>query len=176
MDKSTLRAEIRARLNTVSSTEKANRSAMIFDSLASLHDLCEAHCVAAYMPLADEPDSREFVERMASETRVVIPRVEGDDMEFFDYSPTCLKRGAFGIAEPQYGDAVDAAMIDVMIVPGRAFTRDGMRLGRGKGYYDRYMARNGFRATCIGVCFSEQLVDEIPCDSHDRRVDMVVCG
>ena len=67
-----------------------------------------------------------------------------------------------------------AADIDVMVVPGVAFTSVGDRLGRGKGYYDRYMAREGFRAQTIGVCYSCQLCDELPVEEHDRRVDRVI--
>ena len=61
-----------------------------------------------------------------------------------------------------------------MVVPGVAFSADGVRLGRGKGYYDRYIAREGFRAYTIGVCYDCQMLGQLPCDEHDRRVDSVI--
>ena len=61
-----------------------------------------------------------------------------------------------------------------MVVPGVAFASDGRRLGRGKGYYDRYLAREGFRAYTVAVCYSCQLRDDVPAEPHDKRVDEVV--
>ena len=98
------------------------------------------------------------------------------EMEFFDYEPTALADGAYGIAEPQGESVCAAAEIDLMIVPGVAFTREGVRLGRGKGYYDRYLAREGVRAYTVGVCYACQLLQELPSEEHDRRVDIVVAG
>ena len=61
-------------------------------------------------------------------------------------------------------------------VPAVAFTRRGERLGRGKGFYDCYLSREGFRAYTVGVCYSHQLLDTLPTEPHDRRVDEVVVG
>ncbi len=176
MDKPALRAEIRARIKAIDEGEKARRSTEIFTRIDALDAIRSARCVATYMPLADEVDSRRFADRLAEHCRVVIPRVEGDGMDFYDYVPERLSSGAFGIDEPAGEKAARVEDIDVMIVPARAFTPEGDRLGRGKGYYDRYLSRKGFRAVCIGVCFAEQMVKNIPCDAHDRRVDMVIYG
>ena len=77
----------------------------------------------------------------------------------------------WGIREPQ-GPAVDPSIIDLVIVPGVAFTLDGGRLGHGKAYYDRFLPLA--RAVTIGACFDEQLVDELPMEPHDVRLDRVV--
>ena len=76
--------------------------------------------------------------------------------------------------EPAGATPVPPQEIDVIIVPGRAFSPDGVRLGRGRGYYDRYLSREGFRALKIGVCFAEQLVGDIPSEEHDIRMDRIV--
>ena len=85
-----------------------------------------------------------------------------------------MQVGSYGILEPQSGEPCDASEIDVMIVPGVAFGRDGARLGRGKGFYDRYLARKGFRAESVGVCLDFQLFDTLPMEPHDRVMDCVI--
>ena len=64
----------------------------------------------------------------------------------------------------------------MMVVPGVAFTAAGERMGRGKGYYDRYLSREGFRAYSVGVCFGCQMCEELPTEPHDRRMDEVIKG
>jgi 5-formyltetrahydrofolate cyclo-ligase len=64
--------------------------------------------------------------------------------------------------------------IDVILVPGLAFTRLGQRLGRGGGYYDRYLASLPAKTLKIGVCFGFQIVDALPTESHDQAVAAVV--
>lgn len=64
--------------------------------------------------------------------------------------------------------------IDAALIPALACTRRGERLGRGAGFYDRFLARSGFRAASIGVIFSAQLADQLPREPHDRALDWVV--
>jgi 5-formyltetrahydrofolate cyclo-ligase len=84
-----------------------------------------------------------------------------------------LVASKFGVQEPS-GPAVNVDEIDFVIVPGLAFTTAGDRLGYGMGYYDRFLPT--VSATSVGVCFTEQLVDEMPLADHDVRVDMVVAA
>lgn len=85
-----------------------------------------------------------------------------------------MQSGAFGIEEPTGEIEVPAQDIDLIIVPARAFTRRGERLGRGGGFYDKYMSLSGFRAYKIGIAYSVQIFDSLPCDTHDIKVDEVV--
>ena len=80
--------------------------------------------------------------------------------------------GAFRIEEPDGDNTVDISDIDLIIVPGVAYDRDGNRVGRGKGYYDRLLRRS--TATTIGVCYDFQLFDEIDAEEHDIPVHFVV--
>lgn len=77
-------------------------------------------------------------------------------------------------AAPDAPDPVDPSVPDVVVLPGLGFTPHGARLGRGGGWYDRFLARRGAGCVTIGVCFSEQLLDELPVDDHDVAVDVVV--
>ncbi|MGN0006626.1 MAG: 5-formyltetrahydrofolate cyclo-ligase [Alistipes sp.] len=173
-DKSELRRTIRRLTASLTSEQKSAESALIEAALLARKDVAEAETVALFLSLDDEPQMRGVIDALAATHRVVVPRIDGDEMEFAVYSPATLHIGAFGIEEPAEGETVPPADIDLMIVPGVAFTREGARLGRGRGYYDRYRARKGFRAFCIGVCFAEQIVGHIPTEPHDKAVDEVV--
>lgn len=69
-----------------------------------------------------------------------------------------------------------AGEIDLVVCPGVAFTADGRRLGRGRGYYDRYLGDPVFRGFRVGVCYAHQLVDDLPVEPHDVRMDRVITG
>ena len=80
-----------------------------------------------------------------------------------------------GIREPRPDSVlVSASEIDAFVVPGLMFDRVGRRLGRGRGHYDRYLERRRTDATIIGICFAEHLVDELPEDSWDVAMDLIV--
>lgn len=132
--------------------------------------------IAAFMPMPDEIDVLPMVKQAAAAGwKVVIPKVQGSIMEFYRYSEDAVKSGAWGILEPEAtGEPVLPEEIDVMLVPGRAFTEEGGRLGRGKGFYDRYMSRENFHARTIGVCFKCQIAETLPEEPHDRKVDAVI--
>ena len=114
-------------------------------------------------------------ELVAKGKTVVLPRVVSDtDMELHRYTgQQDLQAGAYGILEPTGELFANYDDIDVAIVPGMAFDAEGHRLGRGKGYYDRFLSRvnNVYK---IGLCFSWQMVDNVPCDDHDVVMDEVI--
>ncbi|CAK8715289.1 MAG: 5-formyltetrahydrofolate cyclo-ligase [Candidatus Electronema aureum] len=89
-----------------------------------------------------------------------------------------LKPGCFGILEPtqeQKTQAVlDPATIDIALVPGSVFDRYGGRLGYGGGFYDRFLAQNAPQAYKIGLAYELQLVEEVPTEAHDQRMDMII--
>jgi 5-formyltetrahydrofolate cyclo-ligase len=129
-----------------------------------------------YSALPDEvPTQKLFDEFLAQGKTVLLPRVVSDtDMELRRYTGRHdLQEGAYGIMEPTGELFTDYDAIDVAIVPGMAFDADGHRLGRGKGYYDRFLSRvpNIYK---IGLCFSWQMVDCVPSDEHDIMMDEVI--
>ena len=190
MDKSELRAAMKQRNRALASNEKRAAAERIFAAVEALPEFAQSRCVACFCALPEEPPTAEALRRWSSSKRVVVPRVEGDTMRFYDYRPDALVRGAFGIDEPAVcggpvgASAVDGGlvrecppeMLDLVVVPGVAFTRDGARLGRGRGYYDRYLSQPELRAFCVGVCFAHQLVDTLPVEPHDRAMNAVCAG
>ena len=172
-DKRTIRQAVRAEIAKLSSSEKKSISSQIFSAIAELQEVRQASVVALFASLPDEPQTGEIIEQLAQSKRIVLPRIEGEEMKFYDISEG-LREGAFSIMEPIATTPVEPSEIDVMIVPGVAFTSDGARLGRGKGFYDKYLSLNGFRAYTIGVCYPCQIVENIPTEEHDRSLDRVV--
>ena len=175
MEKKDIRREVRSRLAALPESGRMEASAKIFGRMAEDEGFRSAGVVAAFASLPDEPSTAGFLREWGGHKRIVLPRVEGDGtMNFYDYAPGSMNGGAYGISEPRPMSLCRPEEIDFMIVPGVAFTSEGKRLGRGKGFYDRYMSLPGFRARTAGVCFSVQIVDDLPTEKHDLLVDTVL--
>ena len=174
--KSDIRRAAKSTVKALTAQQKADKSTLILSRIASSESIKSAKTVALYASLSDEVQSFELIELLSQTKRVVLPRVAGDDMDFYPYTPSSLKVGAFSIEEPQGSEPISPDEIDVIVVPGVAFTTDGKRCGRGKGYYDKYLSRSGFRAIKIGVCYAEQLAEDIPNEPHDIVMDYMIYG
>lgn len=177
MEKKELRREMKRRNRAMTPEGRAAAAGRIFGRVGALPAFGAARCVALFCSLPDEPPTEEVLARWRMQKRIVVPRVAGEEMDFFEYDPATLVAGAFGIAEPG-PEAVpcDPSEIDLIVVPGVAFTAAGERMGRGRGYYDRYFSREGMHAVKVGVCFAHQLVGELPVEPHDVRMDAVCAG
>lgn len=175
MTKKELRAAMKKQNLSLSPEERAAASGRIFRRVAESGPFGTARCVAFFCALPDEPATEEALVRWGSAKRIVVPRVGGDAMRFFDYAPGALRAGAFGIAEPD-GDAMpcEPSEIDLIVVPGTAFTQAGARMGRGRGFYDKYLSQPGFRGVKVGVCYAHQLVGALPVEPHDVFMDYVI--
>lgn len=126
---------------------------------------------AFFSPMQDEPDTEFLVREAAKVGSLFYPRVEGDCLVFVSVEGKGqFKQGVFGVFEP-LGKAFNGK-IDVMFIPGLAFDKYGGRLGRGKGYYDRYLA--SYTGIKVGVTFEEHLVDKVPMESHDVFMDFIL--
>lgn len=175
MTKKELRCQMKRCNLSLGERERAEASAKIFDRVEHLPAFAAARCVAVYCALADEPATIERLESWLKGRRVVVPRVEGELLQFYDYDPARLGSGAFGIAEPTTAmKPCDASQIDLMIIPGTAFTAVGDRMGRGRGFYDRYLSQAGMRALKVGVCYAHQIVAQLPVEPHDVAMDVVI--
>ena len=173
-DKKCIRQEVRRRIKAMDYAGKEQESKFIFTSIESMPIFGDVECIALFVAMWDEVPTMEVLERWRKMgKRVVVPRVEGDIMRYYDYHPDRMTEGAFGILEPIEGQEVAVGDIELMIVPARAFTMRGDRLGRGGGFYDKYMALPGFRAVTYGVAFGCQIFDTLPTDPHDIPVDRV---
>lgn len=151
-------------------------SAPVVNRLAKrLKQLDSARIVAAYMALPGEVDLGELFNWVTRDW--VFPKVVGDGLNFYRVGNIAqdLQCGTFGIFEPKDGlERVAATQIDLFLCPGLGFDRDGGRMGRGKGFYDRVLSDARSDARKIGVGFPHQIVDRIITDPWDIRMDEVV--
>jgi 5-formyltetrahydrofolate cyclo-ligase len=174
LDKAALRKRMRMVCDLVD--DRTMRSVDLWSRLALLPEYAEARTVMAFAGTDREVDTDPLLARLAHDGKgIVLPRVVGDDIEPA-LPGDSWSTGAFGIREPT-GAAVDPLTIDLVVVPGVAFTLDGARLGHGKGFYDRFLtalAASGHRPPAIGVCFAEQVVDALPVEPHDVRLQRVL--
>ena len=174
-EKKEIRREVRRRIAEIDSEARSLAAESIFSQIEELDTFKEAGCIALFASMKDEVPTDIALQRWRAMGKdIIVPRVEGDIMRFYDYDPERMQVGAFGIVEPMGDVEREAKDIDLMIVPARAFTLSGERLGRGGGFYDKYMSLAGFRAAKIGIAFKCQIFDSLPCDKHDIKVDRVV--
>ena len=173
MDKDTLRRRIRARKSLLDAVEAAKAAEQVFSRLESLVAFTMADRILIYNSLPDELSTRDFISRWKSVKHFFLPRVNGIDLDILPYDSTRMSLGAFRIEEPQGDDITDPALMELIIVPAMAYDRKGNRLGRGKGYYDRYLPRCT-RAVKIGIALEVQRVPRAAVDAHDQRLDAFV--
>ena len=137
-----------------------------------LHAHPELRTVAVYSPLPGEVDLAAACLRRP-DLRWVYPRIRGHDLTF--HTGESLTPGPFGILEPS-ADAPEIPVeeIDAFLCPGLAFDLNGGRLGRGRGFYDRMLAKARPDALKAGVCFASQIVPDTFPESHDIPMDAVL--
>lgn len=135
-----------------------------------------AKTVMVYHALKDEVRTQDFIEKWHREKEIWLPVVEGMDIRLKRYEGADRMRGgALHVMEPDtdvYQEDYDR--IDLVLVPGVAFDAGGYRLGRGKGFYDRFLPK--VKAPKIGICFPFQFVENVPFDEGDVPVDAVLHG
>ena len=176
MLKQELRKEIRSLKRQFSREELQAFSAEIMQRLLVHPRLNAARTILLYHALADEVDTQEAIELFRRQGKtILLPKVIGEgEMEVRVYDgPDSLQVGAFGILEPSGKPFERLCDIDVAVIPGMGFDPSGNRLGRGKGYYDRFLVKIP-QAYKLGICFAFQKVDAVPVDEYDVRVDEVL--
>lgn len=171
-EKELIRERIKKKKQQLTDKEKEIEAANVFEKIEALPEFINAHNIMIYWSMPDELPTHNFIIRWSKKKTMLLPVVKGEDMLIKPFSTKEeLKQGSLGIWEPDTQKEY-LNSIDLVIVPGVAFDRDKSRLGRGKGYYDRYFINK--RIVKIGVCFDFQLLESIPIDSFDIKMDKVV--
>jgi len=175
-----IRARIIAQREALAAGTRRAWSSAITERLEALPEYRAARLVAAYASYRGEFDTAELIQHaLAGGKRVVVPRVSPrrDRIEFFFVGDPRrdLAPGAWGIPEPRAHCAgLGGDALDLVLTPGVAFTRRGERLGYGRGFYDRFLAQYGGRPRLVAAAYSIQVVERLPTEAHDRRVQRVV--
>ncbi|CON95910.1 5-formyltetrahydrofolate cyclo-ligase [Streptococcus pneumoniae] len=134
----------------------------------------EAKVIATYLSFPHEFQTQELIEQVLKDgKKVLIPKTYPKGcMEFVVYNPQQLVKTSFGLLEPQGElEVVEASQIDLIHVPGLAFTTEGCRIGYGGGYYDRYLEH--FTGHTLSTVYPCQVQDFIP-ENHDIPVEEVL--
>lgn len=180
-DKKALRAEMRRRLSALTDAERHALSVRTCERVARSESFGAALTVMLYLPVPDELDVAPLALKCFQLGKTVCaPKIDWDrkrmtpvEVRSFDESFFEVQR--HGVREPVGGRCVAFEEIDLVIVPGLAFDTAGARLGRGGGFYDRFLSNPGFKARVVrvGVAFDFQIVDVIPTEATDARVHEV---
>lgn len=150
----------------------------ICNKLLNLWAVREANTVLCYVSTDIEVDTRAFINALLkSGKKVAVPRCEGGPSEMNFYYINSLDElapGSFGVLEPipEKAKMLTETEKTICIVPAFMFDKSGYRLGYGKGYYDRYLSH--YKGTTIGICYYENIEDELFHGKYDRTVDMIV--
>ncbi len=159
--------------------ERSAKSRLIIQTIESLPELAQARVVMAFASLPDEADLYDLWRRLVEEGKtLVFPVLVGDvgrmDAHIVKDISADLKPGRFGLPEPQNGVPLDPRSINFIFIPAVAYDSSGHRLGRGGGYYDRFLSGRAPGAFRCGVAFECQVLENVPVKAHDCAVDALV--
>jgi 5-formyltetrahydrofolate cyclo-ligase len=178
ISKSELRIEMRAKLHAMTAEQRHGASAQACKLLRQQQIWTNAQSVMFYSTLTDELDFSPLIDEAFSLGKTVaLPKFVESTKSYTPFKISHAQRdcavGKFGIVEPTATCAeFPANRLDLILVPGVAFDLTGHRLGRGQGHYDRLLAHvTGIKC---GVAFDEQLVQRIPAEAHDIRMNCVL--
>jgi 5-formyltetrahydrofolate cyclo-ligase len=155
--------------------DKEERSRRIKELLFSQKEFKEASCILFYASKEDEVNTMDAMRGAILSKKIVLPKVKEDTLSLYMIDDLRkLKKGAFGILEPEEGKEVKEEEVSVAIIPGVAFDRRGVRIGHGAGFYDRFLSKMKGKIPLIALAFSCQLFSYIPKTSTDVSVDKII--
>ena len=172
--KAELRKQVLQEMKDISREQKQAIDQALTEGLLQHPFYQEANTIATYLSFPHEFQTQGLIEQALKDgKKVLIPKTYPKGrMDFVVYNPQQLVKTSFGLLEPQ-GDleVVDVSQIDLIHVPGLAFTREGYRIGYGGGYYDRYLKH--FPGHTLSTVYPCQIQDFIP-ENHDIPVQEVL--
>ena len=179
-DKASLRKHYLKLLKEQGNEDRLRKSQSIAVQLLKLPSIEKATTIMFYASTLEEVDTLMMIQKVISlGKRVALPIVEHNQRKLI---PTLISsmeeihKGAYGIFEPHLnpGNAVALKDLDVVIVPGLAFDQKRRRLGRGEGYYDRFLSVLPETTATVGLAFDFQLTDCLPFEAHDMPLSKII--
>ena len=173
VEKRLVRKQIKQLKASISSEDRNKYSLLIFSKIESDEAFIKANKVLLYWSLDDEVNTHNFVQKYAFTKDIFLPVIDGDSLVLrkFTSVENMTPDPRFGILEPNGDNFYKWSEIKYAIIPGVAFDINNNRLGRGKGFYDRIL--NNINALKVGVCFDFQIIDRVPIESNDVKMDKV---
>ncbi|MCX5773853.1 MAG: 5-formyltetrahydrofolate cyclo-ligase [Fusobacteria bacterium] len=146
----------------------------IFENFKALN--MRQNYIASFISIQTEISTHLLNEWIFSEKNLILPKVKGSNLLFYQIKSLDegFEKGRFDLVEPQESihTKIQVSEIEVVLFPGMAFTQSGKRVGYGKGYYDKALAE--FKGIKIGICFENQIVDEIFTESYDISMNYII--
>jgi len=179
-EKAELRSKMRAMLSELDPADRHTASARACTRLIGLEAFKHASVVMLYMSIPTEVDTTLVAIRCFQRGKIVcVPKVdwkrrEMSVVEVSSFDDRSIEVDDHGIRTPRGGRLVVPASIDLVVVPGLAFDTHGNRLGRGGGFYDRFLPRLRRAATTVGLAFDDQVVENVPAGEQDVKIDSLV--
>ncbi len=179
MDKAELRKEVLQKRDSIEPFIKKIKDRAVMARLKGLNEFKSAKSLLLYASFRSEVDTHELIkECLGAQKRVLLPRVNASlkRLEIREIkSIDDIEKGYWGIPEPKtLAPLRDLNEVDLIIVPGVVFDKKGGRIGYGAGYYDKLLKGLNRAIPVIALAYDEQIVEEIPLEAHDRRVDMII--
>ncbi len=179
MNKKTLRQQLRELLVAMAPAEAHARSAAAGRLLCAQREYRRADVIMIFLSTAQEVDTAPVALQAWNDAkRVLAPRVSWEQRRMLPIEihslTTDVQPGVMGMREPVEGLPVPVSDIDLVVVPGLGFDERGNRLGRGRGFYERFLAHRDFRGVACAMAFEDQVVESVPVAEADVRVDMLV--
>ena len=176
--KKILRQHLKKVINSLDQKEIADRSQIVCDLLVKTQEFKQSDIVMIFLPLLREVDVTLIALRSWQEGKIVcVPLVSWEHKHMIPVQIQSLddpmKQDQFGLKQPTNGLPVPIEDVDMVVVPGLGFDRVGRRIGRGGGFYDRFLSQPKFRGITCGVGFIDQVVDEVPVSASDVWLDML---
>ncbi len=183
MNKNTIRATMKDFLAKLAAGERHTRSLAACNHLIATREFKHAQTIMLFMSMATEVETSTLaVKAWEAGKNIAVPRIDWDhskmdpvEIKSLDVGMQTTGPNGVSIQQPINGTVVPLALIDMIVVPGLAFDRHGYRVGRGRGFYDRFLSQNDFQGVRCALCFHEQLQSEpLPCEPHDLPMDLIV--
>jgi len=177
--KKEIRQQLRTQMANLSAIELRERSARACTKLTQTREYARSEFVMVFLSLPNEVDTTSLVlQAWRDGKRVLAPKVDWDQRRMLPIQINSLSddlsESVLGIREPVDGMPIPLANIDMVVVPGMGFDAKGNRLGRGRGFYDRFLAHRDWAGIACGLTLEIQVVDDLPVDEHDIKVHMLV--
>lgn len=170
-----LRTAMKRAREEASALHVLEMSARIGERVIMMPEYLRAKRIFCYNALPMEVQTGGLIREILRTGRELYLPVTGKDMNMMAVrlrDPEDVHRGAFRVMEPNGEEEIDPSELDLILTPGLAFDREGGRIGYGAGCFDRFLPL--CRGTVVGLAFEMQLVDKVPMEEHDQRVDRIV--
>jgi 5-formyltetrahydrofolate cyclo-ligase len=177
-DKNAIRDTLRGRLQAMTPADRHAKSVAACSLVTASPEFAAAKVVMLYLSMVEEVDTAPIALRCWQTSKtVVVPKVLWQQRRMLPVEVTSLTTGVGtspqGVREPITGNPFPTDSIDLVIVPGLGFSLDGYRIGRGMGFYDRFLSSDEFLGAACGLGFEEQVVEKLPAEPHDVPVTML---